>query len=427
MNKKRNYLKLSTLFFSLLLTMVFALAIPSTSKAAYLGKVTNLKQVAGEYFKDYGKYIIAVEYKQVAGAYGYVAELSTNNVSWTPVDEAYNSSADTFLIGTKTTLKPGTTYYIRITPIDSNYNFDSADTSDSLQVVTAPAAVSGTIKQTGAKSNSVSVSWNKATGATGYDVYVQKSGDSKFTYNGSTTSTSYKMTKYNSKKATSDTKYSVGVYATRTSNAGYKAYSLASSTSTVSTLPSKTKKLSGIYWKPGSKSLSISWTASNVASGYQVYFYNSKNKLIKKATTTTNLYTLTKAPKNSVCYAKVRPFIKTSSGKKLYSAWSKKTYFVSQPALTNNFTLTDGRLTVKWNKVSGISNYAVYIGTTSKNMKKVATVSSKSTSYTTSKVNGSTVSKYKSYYVKVVPQKKVGGTTYKGDYGHYYRLYLIFY
>ena len=60
-------------------------------------------------------------------------------------------------------------------------------------------------------------------------------------------------------------------------------------------------------------------------------------------------------------------------------------------------------------------------------MKKVATVSSKSTSYTTSKVNGSTVSKYKSYYVKVVPQKKVGGTTYKGDYGHYYRLYLIFY
>ena len=171
MNKKRNYLKLSTLFFSLLLTMVFALAIPSTSKAAYLGKVTNLKQVAGEYFKDYGKYIIAVEYKQVAGAYGYVAELSTNNVSRTPVDEEYNSSADTFLIGTKTTLKPGTTYYIRITPIDSNYNFDSADTSDSLQVVTAPAAVSGTIKQTGAKSNSVSVSWNKATGATMISVF----------------------------------------------------------------------------------------------------------------------------------------------------------------------------------------------------------------------------------------------------------------
>lgn len=427
MNKKSNYLKLSTIFFSLLLAVVFSLAIPNTSKAASLGKVTNIKQTYGSYNDEYNAYIVMLKYNKVAGATGYFAEISTDKVNWEPAKEYSTSNIDTFAIGLYTKLKPASTYYVRITPYQGDNYYDSADTSAPIQVVTAPAAVSGSIKQTGAKTNSVTASWNKVAGATGYKVYVKKSGDSEYIASGTTTSTSYKLAKYNGKKLTADSIYYIGVCATKTSESGFVAESLPSSVTNFCTLPNKTKKIIAASWKPGTSSLKIMWTPASVASGYDVYFYNSKNKVVKKATSTTNAYTFTKAPKAGFCSVKVRPYIKTDNGKKIASSWSKKTYFISQSSIKNDFTLVNGKLTIKWTKVSGASNYAVYAGTSATNMKKVATVSSKKTSCTIKKISGSTVSKYGTYYVKVIPQKKVSGTTYKGDHGWYSRLRMIYY
>lgn len=419
MNKKNIYLKISTLVFSLLLTMVFALSISTTSKAASIGKVTNLKQISEGYDSKEGKYLVHLEYTEVTGAFYYGAQILTDDNKWMFTgDFSYNNQ---MTVGAFIDLTPGNVYYVRIVTFKSAVGFNLDDISDSLQVVTAPETTSTTILLTGATSHSLTASWTAVSGATGYDVYVKKYGDNDYTFNGSSTSTSYKISNYNNKKLSTDSAYYVRVCATKTSNTGFKAAAAPSNESFLRTLPAQTSKIKAADWKPGSSTLKITWSGSFAADGYEVQFYNAKNKSLKKADVKTNHYALSKAPKNSFCSVKVRPYIKTSTGKKLYTSWSKKTYFISQANMTNKkYTIGNGKLTLNWSKVNGASKYTIYAGKSSKKMKKVTTVGSNTTSCTLSKISGSTVSKNGTYYVKVVPQKKVNGKTYKGDYGYYY-------
>lgn len=422
MNNKKKLFNLSKICLSFLFAFVLSIAISNTSEAATLGKVTNIKQTYGSYDSQYGKYYIDLEYTGVPNAYGYLAQISTDNKTWQFVKEAYKSTK--FSIGDETTLSAGSTYYVRIIPIiNSDLDYDITDASASIQVVTAPASIT-TVKQTKAGANSITASWSGISTATGYNVYVKKYGDSTYTYNGSTKSSSYTVKKYKNAKLKTDYLYYVAVCATKTSTAGFTAEAVSSNGYPVRTLPSKITKLSSSDWKPGSASLKVGWKSANVADGYELQFYNAKNKSIKKVTTTKNAYTLTKAPKNSSCSVKIRPYIKSSSGKKLYGSWSKKFYFLSQANMSNTtYTIGYGSLTLRWKAVSGVSKYTIYAGTTKSNMKSVGTVSGSATSYTFSKINGSTISPYGYYYVKVVPQKKLGGKTVKGDFGYYWTIH----
>lgn len=421
MENRKKLFNLSKVCLAFMLAFVFSIAISNTSEAATLGKPTNLKQTYGSYDTDYGKYYIDLEYTGVAGAYGYLAQMSTDNRTWKLIDEAYTGTK--FSIGDYTPLTAGSTYYVRIIPASDKYGtYDEDDASASIQVVTAPAAVSK-VNQTGAGNNSIAASWSGVANATGYNVYVKKYGDSSYTLNGSTKSKSYKLTKYKGSKLKNDYLYYVSVCATKTSTAGFTAESLPSSGYPLCTLPSKITKVSGTDWKPGKSTLKVSWKHTNIADGYELQFYNAKGKSIKKVTTTKNSYSFNKAPKNSSCSVKIRPYVKTSKGKK-YAKWSKKFYFLSQANMSNTtYTIGYGHLTLRWKAVTGASKYTVYAGTTKSNMKAVGTVSGKTTSYTISKISGSTVSPYGYYYVKVVPQKKLGGKTVKGDFGYYWTVY----
>lgn len=419
MNNKKKLFCISKICLAFMLAFVFSFAISDTSKAATLGKVTNLQQTYGSYDTSAGKYFIDLKYNGVSGAYGYFAQISADNRNWKFVEEAYKGNE--FSIGTYTNLTAGSTYYVRIVPVNSNGNYDLTDASDSIQVVTAPAAVS-TVKQTNAKSSTISTSWSGVANATGYDVYVKKYGDSTYTLNGSTKSASYTVKKYKNSKLKADSLYYVSVCATKTSTAGFKAVSASSVGYPFCTLPSKINKVFASDWKPGSATLKVRWKHTNIADGYQLQFYNAKNKSIKKVTTTKNTCTLKKAPKNSSCSVKIRPYIKTSNGKK-YASWSKKFYFLSQANLSNTkYTIGYGHLTLRWAKVNGATKYTVYAGTSKNNMKAVGTVGGNATSYTFSKINGSTISPYGYYYVKVIPQKKLGGKTVKGDHGYYWTI-----
>ena len=67
---------------------------------------------------------------------------------------------------------------------------------------------------------------------------------------------------------------------------------------------------------------------------------------------------------------------------------------------------------VTWNKVSGISNYQIYMSTKSKSgFKKIATISAQKTSYTKTKLK-----KGKKYYFKIRTAKKVSGRYYYSSY-----------
>lgn len=421
MENRKKLFNLSKVCLAFMLAFVFSIAISNTSEAATLGKPTNLKQTYGNYDTDYGKYFIDLEYNGVSGAYGYLAQMSTDNKTWTLVDEAWKGTK--FSIGEKTPLTAGSTYYVRIIPASDKYGtYDLEDASASIQVVTAPAAVSK-VNQIGAGNNSITASWSGVANATGYNVYVKKYGDSSYTLNGNTKSKSYKLTKYKGSKLKSDYPYYVSVCATKTSTAGFTAESVPSAGYPLCTLPTKITKVTGTNWKPGKATLKVSWKHTNIADGYELQFYNAKGKSIKKVTTTKNAYSFTKAPKNSSCSVKVRPYINTSKGKK-YAKWSKKFYFLSQANMSNTtYTIGYGHLTLRWKAVTGASKYTVYAGTTKSNMKAVGTVNGSTTSYTISKISGTTVSPYGYYYVKVVPQKKLGGKTVKGDFGYYWTVH----
>ncbi len=421
MKNTKKLFRFSGICFSLLFAFVFSLMISNTSEAAVLGKVTNVKQTYGSYDTKEGKYFIDLEYNGVTGAYGYLAQISTDNKTWKFVEEAYRGTE--FSIGSYTPLSAGSTYYVRIIPAyNSNGDYDIEDASASIQVVTAPATVSS-VKQTKAGNNSITTSWSGVASATGYDIYVKKYGDSTYTLNGSTKSTSYSLNKYKNAKLKTDYLYYVSVCATKTSTAGFKAVSVPTNGYPFCTLPSKVSKVSATDWKPGKSTLKVSWKQTNIADGYELQFYNAKNKSIKKATTTKNSYTLTKAPKNSSCSVRIRPYVKMSNGSKKYAGWSKKFYFLSQADMSKSkYTIGYGHLTLRWTAVSGASKYTIYAGTTPNNMKSVGTVNGNATSYTFSKISGYNVSPYGYYYVSVVPQKKLGGKTVKGDYGYYWRI-----
>lgn len=432
MNKK--LFKFSSACLCLLMALVFAFAIPNTTQAAATGKVTNVKQTFGEYYDTIHGYLIELQYTPASNAVGYTAMLSKNNVDYSFVNEGVNTSFSDkshFYIGTNTVLTAGTTYYVKMVPCyydtDGSLapNYDGA--SAPIQVVTAPKEVpSSSFYQTSATTKTVTAKWGAVSGATGYNVYVKKYGTGDWSLAGTTTSKSFTVKKMGGSKLAADTCYSVAICPIKKSSAGYTAEASASG-KPFYTVPTATKKVLG-SWKIDSKQLTIAWANGYCVDGYELQFYNVKGKSIKKANVTASstaalTYTFTKAPKNSTVSVRLRSYTKTTNGKKLYSKWSSKTYFMSQAKPKSSYNSATNQLSVKWSKVTGAKKYLVYVGTSSRSMKKVATVGSGTTSYTFNKINGSSINTNSRYYIKVVPQGKFGGKTIKGDYNYYLEVY----
>lgn len=68
-------------------------------------------------------------------------------------------------------LKPGSTYYVRVTATDSDENIIEGSTSDTIPVATKPVGQVSAIKQLDAAKTSVILSWKACRGANYYRVY----------------------------------------------------------------------------------------------------------------------------------------------------------------------------------------------------------------------------------------------------------------
>lgn len=129
---------------------------------AKLPKVTGLK-ASGATASS-----VKLSWKKLSGATEYVVYKSKDGKTWTKVGSTPNTSC------TVKSLSSGTTWKFKVVGYSSKIK-TYADDSAVVSLKTLVGKVSG-VKATARKRTSVSLSWTKAAGATGYQVYYSKDG-----------------------------------------------------------------------------------------------------------------------------------------------------------------------------------------------------------------------------------------------------------
>lgn len=178
-----------------------------------------------------------------------------------------------------------------------------------------PKKVSG-LKNKSTSTTSATITWTKATGASGYELYKYNTSKKKWEKVTTTSKNSYTIKNL---KAGTQYKLKVRAYKTISKKKYYGSYS---STLTLTTKPSSTQ-ITSLTTK--SKKATLKWNKVSNASGYEVYMATSKSGKYSKISTITKAktvsYTKSKLTKNKTYYFKVRAY-KTVSGKKVYSSYS---------------------------------------------------------------------------------------------------------
>ncbi|MCI8484363.1 MAG: fibronectin type III domain-containing protein [Lachnospiraceae bacterium] len=401
----KNLVKFSKAWMLALLCVLF-LGVGIKAEAAP-GTVTGLKQTG------HNTTAVQVEWKKVTDAAKYKVEYCENS-SFSGNIKSGEISTNSGVIGG---LTAGKSYYVRVSAIDASGNVGTA--SSKIEVVTCPSKVSG-LKQTKAENEKISLSWNKAAGASYYRIGYVKSTSSKPTYKNVTTN-SYSF------KASANSQYAVAVLPARKSSTGYIASNDYTQT-TMATLPGKISSVkmyaSGSDTKPTANIVDFTWKRSNAAAGYEYEVYGSgKKPIVKKSVANQNSKTIlvrekSKKLKNGqFMKIRVRGYVKIGRTKK-YGKWSDYTYFAKYPtgikkSMVGN-RASDG-VKISWKKVSGATNYTVYVTKNPRSTKWSKVTTTKKTNCVIKKCGKSALTTYTNYYYRIVANKKVKKTTYKSD------------
>lgn len=276
---------------------------------------------------------------------------------------------------------------------------------DNVNAGTATITITGMDKYRGSKTVTFKISPQQLGRAT-----VAKIGDK--TYTGKDMKPSIKVTSGNVtlKNNTDYTVVYVGGKTPGRASVIIKGAGNFTGTQTVSyniTVP----KMSGAKVSKYTKdSLTFSWKKNNVVSGYEIY--NSKNRREKKITKKTTVKgTVSKLSAGKSYTFRIRAYV-SKSGKYYYGPFTTiKT--ATAPKSTKISKLTSSKkkqVTVKWNKVSGATQYEIY-RSTSKKGKYTKIGTSKKTSYTDKKATGG-----KKYYYKVRVCKTISKKNYYSSY-----------
>lgn len=241
---------------------------------------------------------------------------------------------------------------------------------------------------TGKTKNTVSISWDKVSGAEGYEIYT-KTGSGSYKLAKTVTSTSYKFTSLSAGELFSckvraygkigDTKRK-GVFSSAiTCSTYYKTLSSVSQSTT------------------SAKSVKLKWSKVSNATSYIIYKYNSSTKKYERLTSTTsNSYTVSGLSAATSYAFKIVSRAKID-GVKVDYAYGKITVKTSpsKPTGLKVSNTTAVTANIKWNKVKGAEKYVVYrLGSNGK-YSKIATV--KTNSYRDTQL--SSIQKYK-YKIK---------------------------
>ena len=351
-----------------------------------------------------------------------VSESTTNSITltWKKVSKAtayrvyiYNTSTKKYEYygGTKTNsitiedLKSSKEYKIKVRAyrtVNGTKYFGSY--SNIITTATKPSKVKNVTSKS-QTTNTITLTWNKVTRATGYRVYIYNTSTKKYEYYGQTTSNSMTV-----KNLSASKEYKFKVRAYKTSN-GTKYFGSYSSILTTATKPSKTKGLS--FTSDGTSSVTVSWNKVTRATGYRIYVYNSSTGKYEYYGQTTSTSIEVKNLTSSKIYkVKVRAY-KTSNGTKYYGSYSDVLEVVTKPSKVKNVSRSSSStssITLTWDKVSRATGYRVYMYNSS----------SKSYEYygqtTSNSITVEGLNSAKTYKFKVRAYKTLNSTKYYGSY-----------
>jgi len=262
------------------------------------------------------------------------------------------------------------------------------------------------LKQTGATTKSITVKWSAASGAAKYRVEINERSSNSTAYRvvGTVTGTSHTI-----KGLKQGKEYYVRVTPFSAQNEEGWSQNIYDAV----TLPDRVRKFKHDYWWTASRAIDVNWDRIDSASGYQIEVYNNKGKRIKRDTLTgfASSYSYRKVSNSQFYRVRLRAFTKVN-GKNRFTKWVT-TYCVPQPQI-KSASISSSKLNVRWNKISGVTGYDIYVSTKrSSGYKRVASVGKNATRATVSQFNKKKFDRKKTYYVYVEAKKKVGKTTYK--------------
>lgn len=275
---------------------------------------------------------IHVSWSDVTGASGYAVSRSTSS----------NGSYSILSLTSKksykdTSLTTGRTYYYKIrayktsgkTRVYGNYS----SIMKAKPLLSAPTSV----KSSSVSYNSIKISWNSISGASGYAIYRATSSKGTFSYVTTTTATSYKNTNLSTGKSYY---YKIKAYRTIGNVKVYSNYSSTIASKPVLTVPTWLK-MSSSY-----NSITINWNKVSGASGYSIYRASSSSGSYSQMKTTSSA-TMSDSGLNSgtTYYYKVRAY-RTVNGSKIYSNYSSVKNGTTQELSKQTVSLNKSSLTM---------------------------------------------------------------------------------
>ncbi len=393
MKTKFNVMKKLTLFAAAFAFCAVLCAKPVDVKAA-LTAPTGLEQTDASSSAVYVAWDDTAEY--------YCVEYSTDRKTW---KTSYTKTASNSVVITG--LTAGTTYYVKITPIDGS---TKGNNSAILIVDTAPNNTSK-VTQTAAEEKSITVSWPASTGATGYAIYVGNSSSAS-------SAELYKVTTATNIKMTT-TSTNVAFY---TFVVPYRGdYWTSSSYYYTKVVTAPTAPTAWVYsTKAGTNQVTFtceptSYTDNTSGYDFEVYRVTNKNGKTKKLKTvdTKSKYQYDAVVKNNNLFKagykyRVRAYV-TINGKKMPGSWSNFYYGTPSAKIKGKLkNQTSSTATLSWNKVLGAKSYTVWHKTSEYAKWKKVKKNVKGTSAT---VKYSKSSTYNYYYVQAnsakIDKKKV--------------------
>ena len=340
---------------------------------------------------------LTVNPASVSIAVGKTQVLAVDNAKTTLSYSSSNTSVATVSSTGTITAKAVGTATITVTAAQTG-TYAKATKTVTITVIPAAPTLSS-VKNT---TSGVKVTWKKVTGATGYYVYRKVSGGS---YSKVKTITSGSTVSWTDTTAANGKTYSYKVKAY--ASTGASAYSSAKSIRCITA--GKVSSLTN-----GSTGITVKWAKVSGVTGYYVYRKTSggsyaKVKTITGASTVSWTDTAVKSKNGTTYYYYVKPYYTSGSTTYTGSYTAVKTVRLTAVSLSSVKNSASKKITAAWAKNSKASGYQVQYSTNSSfSDSKTVTVSGASTLSKTI----SSLTKGKTYYVRVRAYKTVSGTKY---------------